>query len=69
MAKERLLNMTLIIVILLLLGYVVIATGHLTGVNKAAIAMFVATVGWVVYVCYGTDFVMAHHAPEYLDFL
>ena len=26
--------MTLIIVILLLLGYVVIATGHLTGVNK-----------------------------------
>ena len=61
--------MTLIIVILLLLGYVVIATGHLTGVNKAAIAMFVATVGWVVYVCYGTDFVMAHHAPEYLAFL
>ena len=42
--------MTLIIVILLLLGYVVIATGHLTGVNKAAIAMFIATVGWVVYI-------------------
>ena len=61
--------MTLIIVILLLLGYVVIATGHLTGVNKAAIAMFIGTVGWVVYICYGTDFVMAHHAPEYLMFL
>ena len=61
--------MTLIIVILLLLGYVVIATGHLTGVNKAAIAMFVATVGWVVYICYGTDFVMAHHAVEYMAFL
>ena len=27
--------MTLIIVILLLLGYVVIATGHTTGVNKS----------------------------------
>ena len=61
--------MTLIIVILLLLGYVVIATGHLTGVNTAAIAMFVATVGWVVYICYGTDFVMAHHAVEYMAFL
>lgn len=61
--------MTLIIVILLLLGYVVIATGHLTGVNKAAIAMFIGTVGWVVYICYGSDFVMAHHAPEYLAFL
>ena len=66
---NQLKDMTLIIVILLLLGYVVIATGHLTGVNKAAIAMFVATVGWVVYICYGTDFVMAHHAQEYLDFL
>ena len=61
--------MTLIIVILLLLGYVVIATGHLTGVNKAAIAMFIGTVGWVVYICYGSDFVMAHHAQEYLAFL
>ena len=61
--------MTLIIVILLLLGYVVIATGHLTGVNKAAIAMFIGTVGWVVYICYGTDFVMAHHAAEYMLWL
>ncbi len=61
--------MTLIIIILLLLGYVVIATGHLTGVNKAAIAMFIGTVGWVVYICYGTDYVMAHHAQEYLAFL
>ena len=33
--------MTLIIVILLLLGYVVIATGHTTGVNKSAIAIFI----------------------------
>lgn len=61
--------MTLIIVILLLLGYVVIATGHLTGVNKAAIAMFIGTVGWVVYICYGSDFVMAYHSKEYLAFL
>lgn len=61
--------MTLIIIILLLLGYLVIATGHLTGVNKAAIAMFIGTVGWVVYICYGTDFVMAHHAQEYFAFL
>ena len=57
--------MTLIIVILLLLGYVVIATGHLTGVNKAAIAIFIGTVGWVVYISYGTDFVMARHPQDY----
>ena len=61
--------MTLIIVILLLLGYVVIATGHLTGVNKSAIAVFIGTVGWVVYICYGTDFVMTRHSEEYFEFL
>ncbi|MBO7109453.1 MAG: sodium:proton antiporter NhaD [Prevotella sp.] len=61
--------MTLIIVLMLLLGYLLIATGHLTGVNKAAIAMFIGTIGWVVYICWGTDFVMAQHPHEYAEFL
>ena len=61
--------MTLIIVLLLLLGYVLIATAHLTNVNKAAIAMFMGTAGWVFYICYGTDFVMSQHPHEYIDFL
>jgi Na+/H+ antiporter NhaD/arsenite permease-like protein len=61
--------MTFIIVILLVLSYLLIATGHLTGVNKAAIAMFLCTVGWVVYVCWGADFVMQQHPLEYKAFL
>ena len=61
--------MTLIIVIMLILGYLLIATSHLTGVNKAAIAVFIGTVGWVVYICWGTDFVMLQHPHEYSDFL
>ena len=61
--------MTLIVVLLLILGYLLIATGHFTGVNKAAIAMFIGTAGWVVYVCWGTDFVMSQHPHEYADFL
>ena len=61
--------MTLIIVTMLILAYVLIATGHLTGVNKAAIAMFLGTVGWVVYVCWGEDFVMAQHPGDYLEWL
>ena len=36
--------MTLIIVFMLLAAYLLIATGHITGVNKAAIAMFIGTV-------------------------
>ena len=61
--------MTLIIVLILLLGYSLIATTHVTNVNKAAIAMFMATAGWVFYICYGTDFVMSEHPHEYIDFL
>ena len=61
--------MTLIIVTMLIVAYVLIATGHLTGVNKAAIAMFLGTVGWVVYVCWGSDFVMDQHPADYLEWL
>ena len=61
--------MTLIIVTMLIIAYVLIATGHLTGVNKAAIAMFLGTVGWVVYVCWGSDFVMDQHPDEYMEWL
>ena len=61
--------MTLIIVTMLVLAYLLIATGHLTGVNKAAIAMFLGTVGWVVYVCWGADFVMSRHPNEYMEWL
>ena len=61
--------MTAIIVTMLILSYLLIATGHLTGVNKAAIAMFLGTIGWVVYICWGQDFVMAQHPVEYLEWL
>lgn len=62
-------TMTLIIVMLVAVGYMLIATAHLTKVNKAAIAMFIGTVGWMFYICYGTDFVMSQHAPDYNEFL
>lgn len=61
--------MTLVIVAIILIGYILIATGNVTNVNKAAVAMFAGTVGWVLYICYGTDFVMSQHPREYVDFL
>ena len=61
--------MTLIIVIILLLGYVLIATSSITRINKAASAMFAGTVGWVLYICWGTDYVMSQHPNEYIDWL
>ncbi|MCR4603009.1 MAG: sodium:proton antiporter [Prevotella sp.] len=61
--------MTLIIVLMLVFSYVLIATGHLTGVNKAAIAMFLGTISWVVFVIWGDDFVQSQHAADYAEFL
>ena len=61
--------MTLVIVLILLICYALIATSSITRVNKAAIAMFAGTVGWVLYICYGTDFVMSQHSSEYIEWL
>lgn len=61
--------MTLIIITILLLCYVLIATENVTNVNKAAVAIFAGAVGWVLYICYGTDYVMSQHPSEYIDFL
>lgn len=61
--------MTLILIFILLLSFVLIATERLTNINKSAIAVFAGTVGWVLYVCYGNDYVMSEHPTEYFDFL
>lgn len=61
--------MTLVIITILLIGYILIATGCLTNVNKAAVSIFLGTVGWVLYICYGSDFVLSQHPREYADFL
>ena len=61
--------MTPIIVILLLFSYLLIATTHLTGVNKAAISIVLAAIGWVVYISWGFDFVMDLHSVAYSEYL
>ncbi len=53
----------------MLLAYLLIITEKLTNVNKAAVAIFAGTVGWVLYICYGSDFVMREHQGDYVDFL
>lgn len=60
--------MTLIIVAILLVGYLMIATEKLTNINKAAVAIFVAAVGWVLYISYGADFVLDRYLAAYREF-
>lgn len=61
--------MTIVIVTIFIIGLVLIATEKYTNVNKAATAIFVGTIGWILYICYGTDFVMSQHSKEYMEFL
>ena len=60
--------MTIVILCLVLFGYVLIAYEHLTHINKATIALFEAVVGWILFMCTGTDFVLKSHGPEFMSF-
>ena len=57
------------ILTLFLFGLLVMATEILHHVNKAAVAMFVGVVCWVLYICYGADFVLAQHETEFFTVL
>lgn len=61
--------MTVAIVIVILLGYLFIAIEHVTHVNKALVAIFCGTVGWVLFMCSGTSFINVMHPEEYIAFL
>ena len=54
--------MTLVILTILMLACVLIATENVTKVNRAAVAIFAGTVGWVLYICFGMDFVTSEHS-------
>lgn len=53
--KSNIQLMTLVIITIILIGYFLIATEKFTNVNKAAVAIFVGTLGWILYICYGSD--------------
>ena len=61
--------MTLVILTILMLACVLIATENVTKVNRAAVAIFAGTVGWVLYVCFGMDFVTSEHLADYSHYL
>lgn len=61
--------MTLLIVIIAILGLLLISTEKLTNINKAAVAIFTGTLCWVLYICYGADFVLSQHSTDYHSFL
>lgn len=61
--------MTIVILAILVLAYVLIATENITKVNRAAVAIFAAAVGWMLFICFGMDFVTSEHSFDYSRFL
>lgn len=61
--------MTIVIVSILLVGCLLIATENITKVNRAAVAIFAGTAGWVLYICFGMDFVTSQHAYDFSHYL
>lgn len=61
--------MTLFLVVILLLGFIFIATERIHHVNRAAVAMFVGVLCWLLYLGYGSSYVRTQHLGEYVSFL
>ena len=61
--------MTIAIVILMLVGYLLICTEHITRINKATVALFCGVWGWVLYVCVGPYYVETLHNAGFQEFL
>lgn len=61
--------MAIIIISILLVGAALIVSENFTNVNKSAVAVFSAAIAWVLYICYGYDFVDARYHDAYLSFL
>ena len=61
--------MTIAIVALMLLGYVLICTEHITRINKATVALFCGVLGWVLYICVGPYYIETLHNAGFQEFL
>ncbi len=61
--------MTIAIVTLMLLGYLLICTEHITRINKATVALFCGVWGWVLYVCVGPYYIEKLHDAGFQEFL
>lgn len=60
---------TLLIVVVLLVGYTLMSTKYASQLSRAAVAMFCGVIAWIVYMLHGGDFLMLVHPEEYSAFL
>ena len=61
--------MTIAIVILMLFGYALICSEHVTRINKATVALFCGVCGWVMYMCVGPHYIQSLHGMDFMNYL
>ncbi len=61
--------MTIAIGILMLFCYLLVSTEHINNINKAATAMFAGVVGWILFMCTGTEYISTIHGAEFTEYL
>lgn len=60
--------MVIAIVCIILFSYALIATEHITHINKATIALFAGVLVWILYMTTGTSFVLKIHGEDFATF-
>ena len=58
-----------IIISIILIGLFLIATESLNRMNKAAVAMFVGVSCWLLYIAFGSDFVISQHPVQFFSYI
>ena len=58
-----------IIITIITVGLLLIATENVNHINKAAVAMFMGVICWLLYIGYGTMFVVSEHQVDFLSYL
>ena len=61
--------MTIAIVILMLFGYALICSEHITRINKATVALFCGVCGWIMYMCVGPHYIQSLHGIDFQNYL
>ena len=61
--------MTAVILCVILAGFLLIATESFHRINKAAVAMLMGVLCWMLYIGYGTDYVLQEYGTQFSDFL
>ncbi len=59
----------IIIIAIITTGIVLLATEHIHRMNKAAVAMFMGAICWLLYIAYGKSLVVSQHQVDFLSYL